>query len=144
MQTISRLLELQPTVIRGNASEILAVAGSQHQTRGVDTTAAVCDAEASAAELALSTGCVVAVSGATDLVRTCSLTLCPDSWHTPQHAATAQVTDGKRTLYVSNGVSMMTLITAAGCSVTALIAAFVSAAPEDPLFATAAALSVFG
>ena len=39
---------------------------------------------------------------------------------------------------------MMTLVTAAGCSVTALVAAFLSAAPDDPLFAAAAALSVFG
>ena len=55
-----------------------------------------------------------------------------------------QVTDGKQTLAVDNGHKLMTLITAAGCSVTALAAAFVSAAPEDPLFATAAALSIFG
>ncbi len=55
-----------------------------------------------------------------------------------------QVTDGTRVIGVSNGVQMLTLITAAGCSVTALIAAFVAAAPHDPLVATAHALAVFG
>ena len=55
-----------------------------------------------------------------------------------------QVTDGTRTLSVHNGVEMLTCITAAGCSVTALAAAFISVEPRDPLFATAAALSVFG
>ena len=55
-----------------------------------------------------------------------------------------QVTDGITTYAVHTGHQMMTLITAAGCSVTALVAAFVSACPEDALFATAAALSIFG
>lgn len=55
-----------------------------------------------------------------------------------------QVTDGERVLGVDNGVEMLTLVTAAGCSVTALISAFVAAAPQDPLLATAHALAVFG
>ncbi len=45
---------------------------------------------------------------------------------------------------VRNGHEMLTLITAAGCSLTALIAAFVAAAPQQPLLATAHALAVFG
>lgn len=55
-----------------------------------------------------------------------------------------QVTDGRRVVGVSNGVEMLTLITAAGCSLTALIASFLVAAPEDPLMATAHALASFG
>lgn len=48
-------------------------------------------------------------------------------------------------LRVSNGVPMLTLITATGCAVTALIAAFVAVAPpEQRLQATAHALAVFG
>lgn len=58
--------------------------------------------------------------------------------------AAVQVTDGQQVLSVGNGVEMLTKITAAGCSVTALIAGFVAAAPADPLLATAAALAVFG
>ena len=55
-----------------------------------------------------------------------------------------QVTDGQTVLKVSNGDAMMTKITAAGCSVTAIACAFITAAPEDPLRATAFALAVFG
>ncbi|PNH00273.1 Hydroxyethylthiazole kinase, partial [Tetrabaena socialis] len=66
-------------------------------------------------------GCIVAVSGAVDYV-----------------------TDGVRVVAVRNGDALLTLVTAAGCALTALIAAFVSAAPADPLLATAHALAVFG
>lgn len=55
-----------------------------------------------------------------------------------------QVTDGQTVLKVSNGDAMMTKITAAGCSVTAIACAFITAAPEDPLRAAAFALAVFG
>lgn len=59
--------------------------------------------------------------------------------------AAVQVTDGTRVLGVSNGVPLLTSITAAGCSVTALIAAFLAAAPAGrQLEAAAAALAVFG
>ncbi len=63
------------------------------------------------------------------------------------HVCGAQVdyvTDGSRVIAVENGVEMLTLITAAGCSLTALIAAFLVPAQEDPLTATALALSIFG
>ena len=40
--------------------------------------------------------------------------------------ANRQITDGTRVLEVHNGVEMLTLVTAAGCSLTALVAAFVS------------------
>lgn len=55
-----------------------------------------------------------------------------------------QVTDGTRVAAVSNGHPLLTSITAAGCSVTALIAAFVACGPQDPLLAAAHALAVFG
>lgn len=55
-----------------------------------------------------------------------------------------QVTDGRRVLRCRNGVPMLKLITATGCSVTALIAAALAVAPDQPLLAAAAALCVFG
>lgn len=55
-----------------------------------------------------------------------------------------QITDGRRVVKVSNGVELMTKITAAGCSVTAVACAFITAAPKEPLLATAFALAVFG
>ncbi len=55
-----------------------------------------------------------------------------------------QVTDGVQVVAVDNGVPMLTLVTAAGCAVTAMIAAFVAAAPHQALLATAHALAAFG
>jgi hydroxyethylthiazole kinase len=118
--TARELAARKPTVIRGNASEILALAGGVEATRGVDSTHASDDAVAAARGLAGRLGCVVAVTGAVDYV-----------------------TDGTRTLSVSNGHPMMTRVTALGCSATALVGAFV-AVHDDPLFATAAALAVIG
>jgi hydroxyethylthiazole kinase len=119
-ETARELAAKHPTVIRGNASEILAVAGGAEATRGVDSAHASDDAVQSAVSLARRLGCVVAVTGATDYV-----------------------TDGSRTLSVANGHPMMTRVTALGCSASALVGAFL-AAHDDPVFATAAALSVFG
>lgn len=55
-----------------------------------------------------------------------------------------QVTDGERVAAVPHGIPMLTRITASGCAVTALVAAYVSCAPEQPLEATAHALAYFG
>jgi hydroxyethylthiazole kinase len=119
-QTARELAGRRPTVIRGNASEILAVAGGVEGTRGVDSTHASDDAVQAARGLASRLGCVVAVTGAIDYV-----------------------TDGTRTLSVANGHPMMTRVTALGCSATALVGAFL-AAHDDAVFATAAALAVIG
>lgn len=53
------------------------------------------------------------------------------------------VTDGVRTISIENGHPLMTRVTAMGCAVTALIAAF-AALHESPLEASAAALTVAG
>ena len=119
-QTARELAGKRPTVIRGNASEILAVAGGVEGTRGVDSAHGSDDAVAAARALAGRLGCVVAVTGAVDYV-----------------------TDGTRTLSVSNGHAMMTRVTALGCSATALVGAFLAAHP-DPLLAATAALAVMG
>jgi len=118
--TARELAEMRPTVIRGNASEILAVAGGTGGTRGVDSTHASDDAVEAARGLARRTGSVVAATGAVDYV-----------------------TDGARTLSVANGHPMMTRVTALGCSATAIVGAFL-AVHDDALFATAAALAVIG
>jgi hydroxyethylthiazole kinase len=107
-------------VIRGNASEIMALDRGTAGTRGVDSAHGVADAAASAGRLAQRTGAVVAVTGATDLV-----------------------TDGARKVRVANGHPLMGRITGSGCSATALIAAFL-AVDSDPLSAAATALAFFG
>lgn len=115
------LSQLGPTVVRGNASEILALAGATDAaTKGVDSTHASEDAREVAGNLARTLGCTVAVTGAVDYI-----------------------TDGDRTLAVSNGDAMMASVTALGCAATAVIGAFLTA-ERDPVLGTAYALGVFG
>src|SRR3978361_838701 len=59
----AQLVELRPTVVRGNASEVLALAGAGTGGRGVDSTATPEDAIEAAGQLAQRTRGVVAVSG---------------------------------------------------------------------------------
>jgi hydroxyethylthiazole kinase len=54
------------------------------------------------------------------------------------------VTDGVRVIRVSAGHPSMQQITATGCTVTAVIAAFLAAGPGDQLMATAHALCIYG
>jgi hydroxyethylthiazole kinase len=114
------LEEAAVAVVRGNASEIMALDQGTGTTRGVDSTRGVADAAASAGRLARRLGTVVAVTGATDLV-----------------------TDGAREVRVANGHPLMGRITGSGCTATALIAAFLAVDP-DPLSAAATALAFFG
>ncbi|KDP20339.1 hypothetical protein JCGZ_06425 [Jatropha curcas] len=116
------LVGLKPNVIRGNASEIIALSkASLGVTKGVDSSHESIDAIDAAKSLAQASGAIVAVSGAVDIV-----------------------TDGNRVVGAHNGVPMMQKITATGCAVTALIAAFVAVEPSNALEATASALSIFG
>jgi hydroxyethylthiazole kinase len=63
-RTALELIGLHPTVIRGNASEILALAGAAAgPTKGVDSTHGTDEAVDAAAQLARSSGAVVAVTG---------------------------------------------------------------------------------
>lgn len=65
---IQQAAESHPTVIRGNASEIAALAGQGAGGRGVDATDEVDAVLVAAMSLAQSTGAVVAVSGARDAI----------------------------------------------------------------------------
>lgn len=103
-ETCNRLLALKPDVIRGNASEILALAGAATAGKGVDSTETSDDAADAARRLAAATGSVVAVTGATDYV-----------------------TDGTRTTAIHNGHVLLTRVTGTGCTATALIGAYLGA-----------------
>ncbi|ARU02296.1 hydroxyethylthiazole kinase [Yoonia vestfoldensis] len=115
----AQLLALRPSVIRGNASEVLALAGLSAGGRGPETTDTVDAAEAAAADLAQRMGGVVAVSGPVDYI-----------------------TDGKTAYRVANGHPMMTRVTALGCSLNGVIGAF--AVGQPVLEATVAALAYYG
>lgn len=111
----AELAGLRPTVVRGNASEVMALAGAGAGGRGVDSTAGADDAVEAATALARRTGGIVAVSGVVDLI-----------------------TDGTRTVRVGGGSELLTRTTGAGCALGALVAAYVAAA-GDALTGTVAA-----
>jgi len=116
-----RLLdECRVTVLRGNASEVLAVAQGASGTRGVDAAHRVEDAAEAAREFAGRRAVTVAITGPVD-----------------------HVTDGAGLLRVRNGHPAMGRITGSGCTATAVIGAF-CAVNTRALEATAHALAFFG
>ncbi|HXH33096.1 MAG TPA: hydroxyethylthiazole kinase [Plantibacter sp.] len=115
----AELLALRPTIVRGNASEIIALAGLGAGGRGVDSTDSVDSAIDAATTIARSSGAIVAVSGPTDVI-----------------------TDGERTVRCSNGHAWLTLVTGGGCALGAVFAAFASL-DEDRLLTTVAATTVY-
>lgn len=114
----AELLTLRPAVVRGNASEVMSLAGVGEGGRGVDSLSSSEDARDAAVEIARSWRCVVAVSGVVDYV-----------------------TDGADAVNIPGGSPLMTQVTGLGCALGALIAAFV-AVDTDVLIATAAASAV--
>lgn len=122
------LREVKFAVIRGNISEIKTLALGSGTTKGVDADAADRVAEENldgavsfAKEFARQTGAVIAITGAIDIV-----------------------TDGERAFCIRNGRPEMSSITGTGCQLSALTAAFVTANPDRPLEAAAAAVCAMG
>jgi hydroxyethylthiazole kinase len=119
--TALRLLERGGvTILRANASEILALAGAVGATKGVDSAHSSDAAREAAHVLAVRYGCAVVVSGVIDycLDRTCEVR-------------------------VHNGVAMMARITGMGCTASALCGAFCAVQP-DALRAAVDAMAVMG
>jgi len=112
------LLDARPAIIRGNASEILALAGAGNGGRGVDATDAADDALDAARNLGARTGGTVAVSGEVDLI-----------------------VDATRTARVSGGSVLLTKVTGGGCALGAAMAAF--AAVVTPFEAATAASAIW-
>ncbi|MDO5500975.1 MAG: hydroxyethylthiazole kinase [Propionibacteriaceae bacterium] len=101
------LLRHRPAVIRGNASEVLNLAGAGSGGRGAEASNTTDEAGDAAERLAREVGTVVAVSGPADLI-----------------------TDGRRRATVTAGDPLLTLVTGTGCALGALTAACV--AVSDP------------
>ncbi len=120
-ETARRLLaEVEPTIVRGNASEVLSLAQGGGTTKGVDSLHGSEEARDTAVAIAQQSGAVLAVTGAEDFI-----------------------TDGERRVRVSNGHPSMTRVTGTGCTASALVGAFAAVLP-DPLVAATAALTVYG
>ncbi|HEX7386914.1 MAG TPA: hydroxyethylthiazole kinase [Castellaniella sp.] len=107
-ERIRQAAENHPTVIRGNASEIAALAGQGAGGRGVDATDEVDAVLPAAMSLAQSTGAVVAVSGACDAIVDVS-------------GSTVRVAR------VGGGHAFMPLVIGTGCSLGSLTAAYLAA-----------------
>ena len=120
-ETAKRILgETDVTLVRGNASEILALGGAAAKIRGVDAADSVDAAAERAVRLAQELGVPVAITGAVDFI-----------------------TDGKRVRRVANGHPLMGCVTGTGCGATAIIGAF-AGVDADPVSAAATALAYYG
>ncbi|QLR03159.1 hydroxyethylthiazole kinase [Providencia rettgeri] len=112
------LLALKPAAIRGNASEIMALAGSSAGGRGVDSLNSTDDALPAAQLLARQAKTIVAISGEVDYI-----------------------TDGTRTFAVTGGHILMTRVVGTGCALSAVVAACCTL-PGDRLQNVAAACAI--
>ena len=112
--------ECHPTIIRGNASEIMALVNADIKSKGVDSSQSSDDAVESAKQLAKTTGAVVVISGATDYI-----------------------TDGTRVETITNGSSLMTQVTAMGCTASSIVGAFAGINP-DPFEASLHGMALMG
>jgi hydroxyethylthiazole kinase len=123
---LKQFKEYKPSVIRGNASEIIALAGlweldggtDKSNVRGVDSTDSVLSSKNAAVALAKWTGGAVAVSGETDLI-----------------------TDGSIMVLSYGGSHFMEKITGAGCSLGGVAAVYLTAA--TPFIAALTASAVY-
>lgn len=118
---MSLLRSISPTVIRGNGSEILALAGHSYTSKGVDSNEDSSSAIEAAKKLAQEFQCVVCVSGQIDYIVTAKHIAC-----------------------VHNGHEMMARVTGMGCAATALIGAFVALQPRFVSDAVLSAMVVTG
>lgn len=115
------ITRFHPSVIRGNASEIMSLAQTSVKTKGVDSTHEADEALGAAISLNKLSGAVICISGATDHII-----------HQGRSAA------------LKNGHQLMARITGMGCTATALIGAFCAASPDELFEATVAAMAIMG
>lgn len=116
-----RLIEtVMPDVIRGNLAEIQALTGQSGGIRGVDSTACETGSERAAVSVAKTLGCVVALTGRTDII-----------------------TDGNWVCRIDNDSSLLTSITGAGCMATSLVGSC-CAVSGSHFFGAAAGIVVMG
>ncbi len=115
-KTAQELARLGASVIRGNASEILAMNGLEARTRGVDSDLSSQAGLQSARDLAEFFHCVVCVSGETDVI-----------------------IEKDRAVFLNNGHPLMARVTAMGCAASALIGAYL-AVEKNMYLATQAAM----
>ena len=110
----------RPCIIRGNASEIMALCSDGIRSKGVDSANAASEALSAAQSLHQAFGSTVSISGETDYI-----------------------VGEAGLIQVRNGHPMMTRVTGLGCTASALCGAFAAVEP-DPMRAAAQAAIVMG
>ena len=126
-ETAKILLEkVKFSVVRGNLSEIKCLAVGIGNTRGVDSVDFINEKNIDtvvkfAKDFALKNSCVTVITSAIDIV-----------------------TDGKIAYCVYNGDSIMSKITGSGCQLSAMMAAYISANPDNILEASFACVCAMG
>ncbi len=98
---VDLLTQVHPTIIKGNASEIMSLSGMNTQSKGVDSSADSLEAIDAALKVARDHRCVCAVTGRIDII-----------------------TDGRYTVKIYNESDLLSYITGTGCMITSLAASF--------------------
>lgn len=112
-KTVERILrEVKVSVLRGNMSEIRFLAGLHATTKGVDASDADLQGgleigHSIAETTAKKYGCVVAITGPTDIL-----------------------SDGRRTVLLQNGTKLLSNVTGTGCMCTSLVGSFCGASKD--------------
>lgn len=127
--TASTLLaQRKISVVRGNMSEIKALAAGTSTTRGVDvaaddvvTTSNLDEMVRFVRQFSAASGSIVAASGVIDLV-----------------------SDAEHTYVISNGHRLMGQITGSGCMLSGVVGAYIAANPDNMLEAVASAFCMYG
>lgn len=111
-----------PACIRGNISEILALAGNQGTVTGVDAATdelTLVEKDILVKEFSRRIGAIVVISGAVDII-----------------------SDGTKCIHITNGTPVMTRITGCGCMSSVLIGAYLTI--ENSIEAVASACAAMG
>lgn len=120
LRSNQQLLNLKPSVVRGNASEIMALFNSELGGKGVDSSHSSEETLSFLQEKAREYDLTIAVTGQADII-----------------------TNGKQLARIANGHSMMARVTGTGCTATALTGAFL-AVSDSSWEASVAAIACLG
>lgn len=120
-KTAEKLIsEIKFSVIKGNMSEIKAIAGIKGKIKGVDSEDSEAGGEKIAKDLSSKLNCIIAITGEKDIV-----------------------SDGKRICTIENGHKMLSEVTGTGCMTASLVGSF-SGVTKDYYLAAAAGICAMG
>jgi hydroxyethylthiazole kinase len=118
--TVEKLLkEIKIAVVRGNMSEISLISGLNAKIRGVDSTADESDGKEIAISLSKKLDCVVAITGAIDII-----------------------SKGNRVCLINNGDKILSKVTGTGCMCTSLVGTYAGVSEDYFLSAVAGVMTM--